>query len=142
MRATVRRVRVWIEAWEWQCCGDPFKLGSNVMWGLLPASAHLRSALAVEFGEGVAQQLTHYETHHEIDGDPETVPTRGRVEAIDAAFCVLEARPDNARFYEPIAGSGVLESRQSADGWEPEDEPGGKRYRRFSGYIVTLDPLD
>jgi hypothetical protein len=135
-------VRVWIEAWEWQCCGDPFGLGSNVTWGLLPASEHLTSELANQFGEGVARKLTHYETHHEMDGDPEAIPTRGGVEAIDAAFCVVEADPDNPQFYEPVPDSGVLEPRQSANGWEPEDEPGGKRYRTFSGYIVTLDPLD
>jgi hypothetical protein len=113
-----------------------------VIRDLLPASEHLTSETASLFGEGVARKLTHHETHHVMDGDPEPIRTRGRVEAIDAAFCVVEAHPDNPQLYEPVPDSGVLEPRQSGNGWEPEDERAGKRYRTFSGYIVTLDPLD
>jgi hypothetical protein len=23
--------RLWLESWEWQCCGEPFKVGSEVV---------------------------------------------------------------------------------------------------------------
>ena len=40
------------------------------------------------------------------------------------------------RVMYPDGGTGVLESRQDADGWEPENTA-----MDFGGYIVELAPL-
>jgi hypothetical protein len=60
------------------------------------------------------------------------------VEAIEAAYWHLAARPGkDPRVLYPVEGTGVLERRATADGWEPERADG----RKFEGYIVTLTLL-
>ena len=134
-------MRVWTEAWEWQCCGDPFKVGSDVIWGLVPASEALKRELGKQLGDEVAAEITHYETHHEDDDEVRPSPTRGRIEAIHAVYWTRAAAPEAPQVYESVPGTGVLEERDNADGWESDDEA-GNRLRSFEGYIVTLAPVD
>jgi hypothetical protein len=132
-------VRVWLEDWEWKCCGEPFALGAKVEWGLLPVSDDSRAYLGEPLGAEVVGGITHCETHHEGDDDEPPVPTRGRVESITAAYWYVAPRPGgDQRVHYPVAGSAILEERDKADGWEPEIEGGP----RFEGYIVELAPLD
>ena len=134
-------VTVWIDNWEWQCCGEPFEVGSNVLWGLVPASEQFKSELAKQLGE-VADRLTHCETHHDMDDEIRPIPIRGKVEGIYAVYWIRESQRDDPRVYESVPGTGVLESRETANGWEPEDETTSSRVRTFEGYIVELAPLD
>src|SRR3954453_6045775 len=73
-RTTVRRVRVWLEEWEWQCCGEPFAVGSEVEWGLLPMSGESRSYLKDPLGTDVVAEITHREAHHEGEDDKQPLP--------------------------------------------------------------------
>jgi hypothetical protein len=137
LTTTVRGVQIWTEAWEWQCCGEPFAVGDEVEWGLRPLSAESRAFLAEPLGTQSAEQLTHGETHHEGADDEPTVPTRGRVESIQAVHWRVAPRSrSKPRVLYPVAGTGVV-SRQTADGWEPEPE----ETVSFAGYIVELSPL-
>lgn len=132
-------MRVWVEDWEWQCCGQPFAVGADVEWGLLPVSSEAGEYLIEPLGGEVVASITHCETHHEGEDDPQPVPTAGRVESILAAYWEIAPRPNtDSRVLHPVAGTGVLEPRDTADGWEPEVEGGP----RFEGYIVTLAPID
>jgi hypothetical protein len=129
-------VRVWIEDWEWQCCGEPFAVGDEIEWGLLPDGD--RSYLTRPLGAEVANAITHFETHHQAEDDEQPTATRGRVESIEAAYWHLAPRPgEDPRVLYPVEETGVLASRVTADGWEPERADG----RTFEGYIVTLTPL-
>jgi len=131
-------VRIWLENWEWECCGEPFSLGSEVVWGLIPMGDELRSWLATPLGADAVTAITHYETHHADGDDVEPTPTRGRVDSIDAVYWKLAPhRGGDPRVLYPIASTGALESREHADGWEPETDGGPS----FGGYIVELAPL-
>jgi hypothetical protein len=131
-------VRVWFDAWQWQCCGEPFDVGSEVEWRLNPVSADARSFFAERLGDAIAASITHSENHH--SGAPVApVPTRGRVESITAVYWrVAESAdrdPRNPQALWPVVGSARLEdaacggnSRKAAD-------------EHFPGYIVDLTPL-
>jgi hypothetical protein len=129
-------VRVWLTAWEWQCCGEPFRVGAEVLWPVVPASDVTGSWLAEPLGKEVARAITHYETHH----DEEPAPTiRARVVSIDAVYWELAPRPsEDPGVRYPVPKTGVLERRQSADGAELEIDGGPS----FAGYIVELASLD
>jgi hypothetical protein len=119
--------RIWVEAWQWQCCGDPFEVGQSVSWTV--ASAIDRDYLATVIGEDAAAKISDYEDHHHVaEGDVR--PVGGTVSGIAAVSCQF-ARQDRA-FY-PVPGTAVVEARSRADGWEREDE-----LLKFLGYIVTL----
>jgi hypothetical protein len=133
-------VKVWIDDWEWQCCGEPFAAGSTVRWGLVPATEESRTFLAGPLGRELADAITHCETHHEQPDDPlQPVPTRGRVEAIQAVYWMLAPRSgENPRALWPVDGTAEFQSRDMADGWEPESENG----RSFHGYMVELAAIE
>jgi hypothetical protein len=131
-------VRVWVSAWEWQCCGAPFSLGAEVTWGLCPTDDQFRAWIAKPLGAAAAASLTHYETHHQGADDAQPTPTCGRVNVIEAVYWKLALRPDGdpvVRF--PVASSAAFHSRESADGWETEEEGGPS----FAGYVVSLSQL-
>jgi hypothetical protein len=91
--------------------------------------------LGNEFGDWIS----HCETHHyRPDDDPQPVETRGRVRFITAVYWARASQPgEDPRAQYPVPGTSVLETRDSADGWEPEDDDGP----RLEGYIVELTPL-
>ena len=102
-------MRVWLEDWEWQCCGEPFGIGSEVEWGLTQLSPLDRSYLVEPLGDQAVERITHCETHHETDDDVQPVPTRGRVQSITAVYWRLAPRPsEDPRTHHPVAGSAVL----------------------------------
>lgn len=44
------QVPVWVEAWQYQCCGDDFAVGETVRWALVRAdSSHLASLLGEDY---------------------------------------------------------------------------------------------
>jgi len=134
--SSVGAVNVWVEHWELQCCGDPFAVGDEVEWGLVPASPD--DVLTDGLGAETAALVTHYETHHQSpDDEPQPVPTRGRVKSITAAYWRVGPRPGGSeRALYPVPGTAVLEDRERADGWEPKLET-----LVFEGYIVELTPV-
>jgi hypothetical protein len=136
---TLDGMKIWLEDWEWQCCGEPFAVGSEVEWGLMPLSSEDRLFLIEPLGAETVDGLTHVETHHEDARDPvQPVRVRARVEAISAVYWARAPHSgDDERVLYPVSGTAVLESRETADGWEPEHDA-----LRFEGYIVELRPLD
>ena len=72
---------VWIDGWQMQCCGKPFRLGSQVAWTLRAADPDWLEAVL-----GAQQPVDAAEEHH--GGVPEdTTPTRGTVTHIAAVHC-------------------------------------------------------
>ena len=122
---------VWVDAWQLQCCGEPFSVGDVVTWTL--SSEPDREWLSNAIGATPANSVTHAEGHH---GDlPESCPrTTGRVTAIKSAFCrYAPVRADDKTLY-PVSGSARLFDVTRADGWGKESGD-----VRFNGYLVTLD---
>jgi hypothetical protein len=82
---------VWLEFWQVQCCGEPFRLGDRVAWTVRATDTDW---LEVMLGTHVQPGVDAVEDHH--GGVPEgTAPTRGTVTRIAAVHCR----------YAPRAGS-------------------------------------
>ncbi len=126
---------VWMDDWQFECCGEPFAVGDRVEWLLLPIQD--REWFADALGPELAEELDLHEEHH--GGEPEGHPrTTGTVTSIRAAFCRSGPRAggDPGTHY-PIPGTGRVESLRRADrGVIPPCDPLGEQ---FVGFLVDLD---
>jgi hypothetical protein len=116
------RFVVWVDAWQMQCCGEPFAVGDRVGWTLrdLPRGRLLDDVV----GSEVAARITHAEEHH--GGVPEDAPVvLGTVRSILAAHACFVR--------ETSWVPGELKTVRSADG---TDEVSGLS---FHGSVVDLD---
>ena len=52
---------IWIDSWQMQCCGEPFRLGSRVAWTLRAADPDW---LAATLGADAQQAVDAAEEHH------------------------------------------------------------------------------
>lgn len=113
---------MWVDAWQLQCCGDPFSVGGRVAWTLrdLPAGG----AYADVAGRETAARLTQAEEHH--GGVPEdAAPVHGTVRGITA----VHGRFGGDQRWAP--GERVRVSE--ADGSDAVEG------LLLSGYVVDLD---
>lgn len=121
---------VWLDDWQMQCCGDPFRIGSQVSWTLTDAK---KEWLTDVLGAETAETVDAAEEHH--GGAPEgAAPTVATVTAISAVHCRYAPRPgdpDGTRYAVP--GTGTLTALSSADGWTPDRDA-----LQFVGYLVEL----
>jgi hypothetical protein len=105
------RMLVWVDAWQMQCCGEPFRVGARVTWTL---RAPDNDRLAMILGPDV--KVDAAEEHH--GGVPEDAPrTTGTVRGIQAVH------------YGPAERTEV----RSADGWTKD-----RGELKFAGYLVRL----
>jgi hypothetical protein len=118
-----------------QCCGDPFRVGSVVSWTLSRQVAY--DFLCQVIGSELTAKITDAEDHHQAIVTDD-IATCGTVTSIEAAFCSFAPKPDDPTagrpILQPVQGTGELEARETADGWEQETER-----RRFVGYLVTIE---
>ena len=123
---------VWVDAWQMQCCGEPFHLGSQVAWTLGDADAGWMESV---LGTDPRRTVDAAEDHH--GQIPEDTPaTRGTVTRIRAVHCRCAPVPgSNSRTRYPVPGSGLLTDIESADGWTPD-----RSEQQFLGYLVQLEP--
>lgn len=76
-------IRVCVDGWQMQCCGEPFAVGSEVSWRLQDADFEW---LQEAFGDGSAPGVDAAEEHHS-DVDEQSPVTRGTVASIHAVHC-------------------------------------------------------
>ena len=126
-------VRVWVDAWQMQCCGDPFQVGGDVSWSLYLENDH--AFLGNVATPEIAESIQFGEEHH--GGIPEDSPeTRGEVLRIQVAHCrVGQAPGGDPNMHVPLQGTGTLRDVDSADGWDAEQDG-----LIFYGYIVDIEP--
>lgn len=118
---------IWMDAWQMQCCGEKFRVGSTVEWGLRPAS---QDWLASVLGEAAAE-VDAAEEHH---GSGAPGP-RGLVRSITAVHCRYAPLPGAASETRyPVKGTQVLTAVESADRWTQGD----RDELSFVGYLVRL----
>ena len=117
---------IWVDAWQMQCCGEPFSVGSRVTWTLAGADS-ITSVL----GDSVTVHAA--EEHH--GGVPDgTQPTEAKVTAISAVHCRhAPAHGADQRTLYPVPSSAVLTPLLSADGRTRDRDD-----LRFVGYLVHL----
>ncbi len=126
-------LRVWVDGWQVECCGEPFAVGDTVRWTLVERP--FDDQLVDERGRPEPRP-TLAEEHHGDSPDDASV-TAGVVRRIATVTFAYERLPGRERAYGPVAGSGRTQQRQHVDGQEgalPTDEG-----RRFAGYVVDLD---
>ena len=119
---------VWVDAWQMQCCGERFSVGSRVSWTLAEADINwLRTILDAGVTVDAAEE------HH--GGAPDDAPqTTVTVTAITAVHCQFAPAPGaDERVLSPVRSSAVLTSVRSADGWTPDRDG-----LHFSGYLVRV----
>lgn len=71
--------RAWLTGWEWSCCGDPFRVGDAVDFGVARRGAS--HELTQLLGADLAATIDAVESHHEEEFLDRV---RGRVTAIAA----------------------------------------------------------
>jgi hypothetical protein len=106
-------MKIWVDSWQMQCCGQPFRRGSQASWTLRACDP---GWLAGILGSGEHQDVDAAEDHH--GGVPQdTAPTQGTVRRIAAVHCRFAPTPgsDPATLY-PVPGTGLLSEISSADG--------------------------
>ncbi|NED94789.1 hypothetical protein G1H11_05640 [Phytoactinopolyspora alkaliphila] len=126
------RIRVWVDSWQMQCCGDPFKDGGTVEWTLdAEPDVDWFDTIA---GAKLATSIEYQEEHH--GGLPDDAPaTRGVVQAIYKLRCRYTPHPDrNGTLLVPVPGSATMTQIHHATGWEDHSSES-----RFVGYVVDLD---
>jgi hypothetical protein len=119
---------VWVDAWQMQCCGSNFGVGSRVSWTLADADTDW---LTTVLGDDVTVDAA--EEHH--GGVPDGAPlTAATVTAIAAVHCQYSPKPDrDERTLAPVRSSAVLTPVTSADGWTPDRDG-----LHFAGYLVDV----
>ena len=120
---------VWVDSWQMQCCGNPFRRGSKVTWTLRDADPDWFAAM---LGPFVRRTVQAEEEHHGRVPD-NTAPTMGTVTLIAAVHCRYAPRGGDVGPSRPVPGSGVLTEVETADGRIADH---GKQ--RFVGYLVQL----
>ncbi len=122
-------MRIWVDGWQMQCCGELFAIGSSVRWTTCAPDGDY---LATFLGDEEAQ-VDAAEEHHSGDAE-ELEEVSGTVTAIAALFGRYAPLPGSPNMLFPSLGSGVLFAREEATGWEEEVES-----MQFVGYVVELD---
>lgn len=115
---------MWVDRADWNCCGEPFRLGSRVTWELRRDidARWLTEAL----GPDAAVRVDAYQYHH---GDTEVVrePTSGTVAGIRAVHWRSAPRTGT------VPGSGVLTELEEVQGGAPD-----RGDLTFEGFLVSL----
>jgi hypothetical protein len=126
---------VWVTAWEQQCCGDGFEVGSTVTWTVVEhdePDEWVAQLLSPEWGN----RVTYSEGHH----DDEEATLSGVVRAIHEMRCRRELQPcGTGQAWVPIQGSGWLTEVSVADPWVSEPRAEVRESMSFDGWVVELD---
>lgn len=132
---------VWVDAWQQQCCGEPFGVGSTVHWNVTPedeVSEWTKKLLGEEWG----RRVEFHEEHHTGEDEP-TSSLSGLVKSIKVVTCDRELKENDGigpkgLVWMPVPASGRLREVEVADPWEPEPNP-EEHSTTFDGWIVELE---
>ncbi|WP_017623997.1 DUF6578 domain-containing protein [Nocardiopsis chromatogenes] len=128
-----RTAVVWVENRGLQCCGDPFSVGMEVEWFLLPAGGRDRAWMGEILDSGTVEGVTHLQEHHA--GSEEPVAVAGTVRRIRIVRCrYADVRGSVPRSLRPVPESTELAEAPSAHGWESSAEG-----VQVAGYLVDLE---
>lgn len=79
---TAVTTRVWLDTWEWACCGDPFGIGDEV--DLLVRTRTPSPAFIESVGPELAASIDAIESHHQETPSTPEDRVQGRVRGIHA----------------------------------------------------------
>ncbi|WP_203827784.1 DUF6578 domain-containing protein [Actinoplanes palleronii] len=113
---------VWMASWQMECCGTPFREGSEVSWRLGHPNLAELGWIDTVLHDGIAATIDAVEDHH---GDASAPLTAGTVTSI----ATLHSRSAP----EPVAGSGLMASVVTAEKWNDDVEG-----RHISGFLIRI----
>lgn len=90
--------RIWVSAWQFDCCGDAFDVGSDVRLTVVEPDVEWLSEV---LGPEEARRVTASEEHH----GGSTKEVVGRVVAIEGVTVEYAARGAESRVLYPVEGS-------------------------------------
>ncbi|MCP3855665.1 MAG: hypothetical protein GY698_13150 [Actinomycetia bacterium] len=126
-------MRVWVDGWQMQCCGDAFANGERVEWmGSDRVDAEFFGQLLPPHEVAA---ITHAEERHG-DGEDSLLHIVGTVTSTQAVFCRYEPSASSPKMLVPAPQSGTMAMRTSTTGWEAELDDGST----FLGYVVDVVP--
>lgn len=128
---TDERAVVWIDSWQFECCGDRFEVGDRVDWTVVERVE--RDWLETVLGSDTARTVTHGEDRHGLEEGSES-SMAGKVLSIRMASCRYQPSETERRALVPVPGSEVLRSVDVADG-----AGGYAGDLRWTGYLVELE---
>lgn len=99
-----------------------------VQWTVAPPDSEF---LVVVLGEAEAERVTAAEEHHS-ESEESLASLSGEIRSISSVHCAYGPSPAGDELY-PVAKSARLDTKQRADGWEPETDD-----LKFLGYLVDL----
>ena len=121
------RQRVWLERWEWSCCGDPFRAGDAVT---LMVDRPISGPLVELLGPDLAGTVDAVESHHEDGG---ATRLTGSVQAIKGVFIEhVERRVPRER--PAFADDAAPREYRSPDGWIA-------RSVADTAYVIVSEPV-
>lgn len=123
-RRPVTAATVWVDGWQHECCGEPFAVGQEVRWPLLPDVGGREALLRPED----AVTVTHTLESHQAGDERPARTTLGRVTLVRA----IQLEYEGGRVRRSVPRSGRLTVVAESDGPEV-GRPG------FTGYLVDLD---
>jgi hypothetical protein len=126
---------VWIDSWQQQCCGDDFRVGSDVSWSVVPQDGP-NEWVELLLDRPWAEKVVFHEEHH---GGGLTTVIRCTVRSIHEVTYRLAPQvrgPD--QILVPVPGSGIVKEVAIADKWGPEPPDDLKRQMSFGGWIVEV----
>lgn len=92
--------RVWLDTWEWACCGDPFGIGDEV--DLLVRTRTPSPAFIQSVGPELAASIDAIESHHQETPSTPQDRVQGRVRGIHA---VVQEHIETRRLRRPGFGA-------------------------------------
>jgi hypothetical protein len=113
---------VWVDGWQLDCCGKPFRVGSRVSWTLRAGDVQW---LADVLGLEVAASMDTAEEHH---GGVARDTARTTVTVTRIAQVHYRADPD------PVPGWGLIAEVAAAEKWVTD-----RGDKRFAGFLVGSD---
>ncbi|WP_193750678.1 DUF6578 domain-containing protein [Leucobacter chromiiresistens] len=125
-------VRVWLEPWQWGCCGDEFGVGDTVSWRLGPAGDRYDDQFSLGLDRALAPD--YFEDHH-IDLPEDAPLTTGVVRRIRRLLCAY-GRVGGKHSYEyaPVAGTVEVSDAQRLERGVEFPEP-----LQSFGYLIDLE---
>ena len=123
-------LRVWIEQWQHECCGEAFAVGDVVSWPVVPLGPYGLDGLVRLLGKGLAGQVRWYIERH----DEAAAFVGGRVASVFCVFCDLELVSDEREspHSRTAPGTTTLHERDRSTRHEHDE------LRHWAGYLVHL----
>jgi hypothetical protein len=129
--------RVWLTAWEWACCGEPFAVGDEVDFGI--ATRTPDQSLSELLGPALIATVDAVESHHEDDFADRVC---GRVTAVTAVSHEVEERRSLRRPGHGAPPGAVMPADDEEWPMVGSDLGGGVfAGSRPSRYVIEIVPL-